>query len=108
MGGRVAAAGWLGSPVEPVASETLQRTAAEGIAEVTDGAPEGSGAAAVASLRAQVVAPTRSPGRPDAPAALAFAAYALGFLSPGVEATVATSGPWTRLTTPAGHALTRS
>ena len=97
--------GWV--PGEPVASETLQRTAAEGIAEVTDGAPEGSGAAAVASLRAQV---WRRPvaGSPHAPAALAFAAYALGFLSPGVEATVATSGPWTRLTTPAGHALTRS
>ncbi|MFW5471043.1 hypothetical protein ACOCJ4_13480 [Knoellia sp. CPCC 206435] len=97
--------GW--EPQPSIAPETLQRTAAEGIAEVTDGAPEGSGAAAVAALRAQV---WRRPvdGSPHAPAALAFAAYALGFLSPGVEATVATSGPWTRLTTPVGHALTRS
>lgn len=97
--------GWM--PGESVAAETLQRSAAEGIAEVTDGAPEGSGAAAVAALRARV---WRRPvdGSPQVPAALAFAAYALGFLSPDGEATVATSGPWTRLTTPAGHALTRS
>lgn len=96
--------GWL--PIAPVSSEALQRSASEGIAEVTDGAPEGSGAAAVAALRAQV---WRRPmaDAPGVPAALAFAAYALGFLSPGAEASVATSGPWTRLTTPAGHALTR-
>lgn len=40
-------------------------------------------------------------------AALAFAAYALGFLTPGTESTLATNGRWTRLTTQAGHALTR-
>ena len=97
--------GW--EPQAPVSSEALQRSASDGIAEVTGGAPDGSGAAAVASLRAQV---WRRPidDAPGVPAALAFAAYALGFLSPGTESLVATSGPWTRLTTPAGHALTRS
>jgi len=97
--------GWQAAA--PISSEALQRSASEGIAEVTDGAPDGSGAAAVAALRAQV---WRRPitDAPDVPAALAFAAYVLGFLSPGEEATVAASGPWTRLTTQAGHALTRS
>ncbi|WP_035939117.1 hypothetical protein [Knoellia aerolata] len=96
--------GW--EPLGSVASEALQRSASEGIAEVTSGAPDGSGAVAVASLRAQVWR-RPVPDAPGVPAALAFAAYALGFLTPGAEATVATSGPWTRLTTPAGHALTR-
>lgn len=97
--------GW--HPVATVSSEALQRSASAGIAEVTGGAPQGAGAAAVAALRTQV---WRRPmaDAPGVPAALAFAAYALGFLSPGAEATVATSGPWTRLTTSAGHALTRS
>ncbi|GGB70731.1 hypothetical protein [Knoellia flava] len=44
---------------------------------------------------------------PAYPAALAFAAYALGFLTLGGESTLSTNGRWTRLTTPAGHALTR-
>lgn len=97
--------GW--EPRPSISPEALQRSASEGIAEVTSGAPDGSGAAAVAALRAQV---WRRPvdGAPHVPAALAFAAYALGFLSPGVEPTVAQNGPWTRLSTPAGHALTRS
>lgn len=97
--------GW--QPIGVIGTEALQRSASEGIAEVTGGAPDGAGAAAVAALRAQV---WRRPmaDASGVPAALAFAAYALGFLSPGAEATVATSGPWTRLTTPAGHTLTRS
>lgn len=99
--------GW--QPVGVVAAEALQRIASEGIAEVADGTPDGAGAHAVTALRAQVwgrVVSTND-GAADVPAAVAFAAYALGFLAPGTEATVATSGRWTRLTTPAGHALTR-
>lgn len=99
--------GW--QPVGVVASEALQHIASEGIAEVADGTPAGAGAHAVTALRGQVwgrVASTDGDGA-AVPAALAFAAYALGFLTPGTEATVATSGRWTRLTTPAGHALTR-
>lgn len=99
--------GW--EPVGLIDSEALQRSASEGIAEVADGTPSGAGAPAVTALREQV---WRRPilGTQDTvpvPAALAFAAYALGFLTPGVEAAIATSGRWTRLTTPAGHALTR-
>lgn len=100
--------GW--QPIGVIDSEALQRSASEGIAEVADGTPSGAGAPAVAALREQV---WRRPiagvaDEAQVPAALAFAAYALGFLTPGAEATVATSGRWTRLTTPAGHALTRS
>lgn len=100
--------GW--QPIGVIGSEALQRSASDGIAEVADGTPAHAGAPAIASLREQV---WRRPiaGTPDdvpVPAALAFAAYALGFLTPGAEATIATSGRWTRLTTPAGHALTRS
>lgn len=99
--------GW--QPVGVVASEALQRIASEGIAEVADGTPDGAGAHAVTALRAQVWGRVVSTddGAADVPAALAFAAYALGFLTPGAAATVTTSGRWTRLTTPAGHALTR-
>lgn len=99
--------GW--EPVGVVAAEALQRIASEGIAEVADGTPDGAGAHAVTALRAQVWGRVVSTddGAAAVPAAVAFAAYALGFLAPGTEATVATSGRWTRLTTPAGHALTR-
>lgn len=100
--------GW--QPIGVVDSEALQRSASEGIAEVADGTPGGAGAHAVAALREQVwrrpIADTATEG--PVPAALAFAAYALGFLSQGTSATLATSGRWTRLSTPAGHALTRS
>lgn len=99
--------GW--EPVGVVTSEALQRTASSGIEEVAAGAPEGSGAHAVAALRERVWgrAAEVTDGGPELPAALAFAAYALGFLSPGTDGTLARSGAWRRLSTPAGHALTR-
>lgn len=99
--------GWQAAGV--IASEALQHSASDGIAEVADGTPSGAGAHAVTALREQVwrrSIPAAAVAAP-VPAALAFAAYALGFLTPGTEATVSTSGAWTRLTTPAGHALTR-
>lgn len=112
--------GW--QVVGSVGSEALQRVASEGIAEVADGTPDGAGSAAVAALRERVwgrivpvdgAAGERAATNGDAeagpayPAALAFAAYALGFLTPGTESSLATNGRWTRLTTAAGHALTR-
>ncbi|WP_404381709.1 hypothetical protein LL946_14160 [Knoellia locipacati] len=118
--------GW--QVIGTVSAEALQRTASEGIAEVADGTPEGAGSHAVTALRERVwgrvvsaregvgaVVESETPGTgnstgepgPEYPAALAFAAYALGFLTPGTESTLATNGRWTRLTTPAGHALTR-
>jgi hypothetical protein len=98
--------------VGTVGAEALQRTASEGIAEVADGTPDGAGAHAVTALRERVWgrlvgADGAGSLEPEYPAALAFAAYALGFLAPGTESTIATNGRWTRLTTPAGHTLTR-
>ncbi|MFW5471952.1 hypothetical protein ACOCJ5_01450 [Knoellia sp. CPCC 206450] len=111
--------GW--QVVGSVGSEALQRVASDGIAEVADGTPEGAGSAAVAALRERVWgriigtadgdvgggASDLEKGGPAYPAALAFAGYALGFLTAGAESTIATNGRWTRLTTSAGHALTR-
>lgn len=100
--------GWR--PIGVIGAETLQQSASEGIAEVANGTPDGAGAHAVTALREQVWRRpiTGTTDEAPVPAALAFAAYALGFFTPGADASIATSGRWTRLTTPAGHALTRS
>ncbi|PRY61377.1 hypothetical protein BCF74_106129 [Knoellia remsis] len=115
--------GW--EPMGSVSSDALRRNAVDGIAEVAAGTPDGAGAAAVATLRQRVwgrpmtgvVTPAAADegrmggGADDAgevPAALAFAAYALGFVVADGEATLARNGRWFRLTTLAGHALTRA
>ncbi len=83
----------------------LKTVATQGIAEIAQGAPEGSGAAAVAALRQRVW--TRdSHTTPPIPSGAAFAAYALGFLM-GENARVFAHGRWTRLSTETGHVLVR-
>ncbi len=98
--------GWI--PVGEVPAQTLKDAAAEGISEITAGAPEGSGAHAVDALRRRVwsrsIATTG--GIDGLPAAVAFASYTLGFLV-GETAQVYAAGRWHRLTTPAGHVLVR-
>lgn len=96
--------GW--QPVEEIDSALLKEVATQGITAVAHGTPDVAGAAAVAALRQRVwgVAMTGSQGTP---AAAAFAAYSLGFLTPGQAATVHSNGPWRRLSTPRGHVLTR-
>jgi len=97
--------GWqLVGPVDGVA---LAGRASSGIAEVADGAPAGSGAAAVAALRARVWGRPLSDAEPDLPVGVAYAAMVLGFLEAGGPATVFRSGPWWRVTTSAGHVLAR-
>lgn len=93
--------------------ESIADRARAGIEEIARGAPEGSGAAAVADLRRRVWSrpmadeveahPTDEAGPV---AGLAFGAFALGFLTSG-PATWHTCGAWQRLTTPAGHVLAR-
>lgn len=102
--------GW--EPVGEVSAEALLAAADAGIAEIAEGAPEGSGAAAVGMLRAQVWA--REVAGPDgsatgAPAGAGLAAKVLGFARPGdgQAARIFRSGAWTRVTLPAGHVLTR-
>lgn len=98
--------GW--EPVGQVLDADLREVARAGIAEVAQGAPEGSGAAAVADLRSRVWGrDTR--GIPPVPAGTAFALHALGFLrpEPGARASVHTIGPWTRVATDGGFVLAR-
>ena len=83
----------------------LQTVATQGIAEIALGAPEGSGAQAVAALRQRVWA-RDSQTTPPIPSGAAFAAYALGFLTQE-SARVFAHGRWTRLSTATGHVLVR-
>lgn len=96
--------GW--ERVGELSTTALLAAAEEGIVEVATGAPEGSGAAAVAMLRARVWAREIEGG---APAGAGLAARALGFARPGDGrlATVHRSGVWTRVSLPAGHVLSR-
>ena len=77
----------------------------QGIAEIAQGAPEGSGAVAVAALRQRVWA-RDSHTTPPIPSGAAFAAYALGFLTEE-SAQVFAHGRWTRVSTVTGHVLVR-
>ena len=96
--------GW--APVGQITSAALLEAARAGVAEVAEGTPGSAGAPAVAALRARVW------GRRldhDVPAGAGLAALALGFAREGDEhvATVHRSGPWTRVSLPAGHILCR-
>lgn len=97
--------GW--TPAGSVAVTALLEAANDGIAEVAQGAPTGSGSAAVQDLRRRVWGRPLPGERPETlPASVAFAAYTLGFLV-GDTAQVFTSGRWHRVSTPAGHVLCR-
>jgi hypothetical protein len=85
--------------------EELRTVATHGLAEITEGAPEGSGAQVVAALRQRVWG-RDSPTTPPIPSGAAFAAYALGFLT-HESARVLARGRWTRLSTATGHVLVR-
>ncbi|MEV4902394.1 hypothetical protein AB0K08_13755 [Citricoccus sp. NPDC055426] len=106
-------AGW--TPVATVEDEELQTVARDGIRELADALPQDPGAAMVAQARAAVwgrLLGGTAPDAPDAgggflPAGAAFAAHGLGFLSPGGTTAVHTSGPWVRLSGPAGFVLCR-
>lgn len=97
--------GW--TPVGTLAADVVADAARRGSEEITAGAPDGSGAAAVARLRALVW------GRPlvgdDAtvPAGAAFVLDAFGFLMASEDVQVHAHGPWRRLTTSCGYVLSR-
>mgnify|MGYP006947043801 CR=1 FL=1 len=98
--------GW--EPVGTVADADLRSVAQAGIAEVAEGAPDGSGSAAVADLRSRVWGRYTSTV-PPVPAGTAFGLHVLGFLRPGegAAATVHANGPWTRLATDRGFVVAR-
>lgn len=105
-------------PLGAVSAAALQGASDSGIAEIAQGAPEGSGAHAVDALRRRVwsrtalqVGQTVHAAGVDRsraiPAGAAFGAHVLGFIPSEGSVQVRSSGPWTRLTSPAGHILVR-
>jgi len=95
--------GW--EVVGDLTAEELRTVATQGIAEITEGIPPGSGAQVVAAMR-QRVWDRETPTIPPVPSGAAFAAYALGFLTQET-ARVSAHGRWTRLSTATGHILVR-
>lgn len=87
----------------------LEAAARAGIEEVAQGAPTGSGSAAVAALRQRVwERPVGEDGvAGQVPSGVALAVDALGFVVGAPEADVHRSGPWVRLSLPSGHVLAR-
>jgi hypothetical protein len=92
----------------------LHVVAAEGIEEISDGAPQGSGGHAVKALRSRVWSRemTGAAGT-GLPGGLAFAAAALRFI-PNVgrdddrKLSVMEASGWLRIAAPGGHLLTRA
>lgn len=101
--------GW--EPAGAVPVEALLQAARDGIAEIAAGAPEGSGASAVARLRGLVWGRPLAAGGPpdlDLPAGLGFVADLLGFARPGDgDLPVHRSGRWLRIGAPRGYLLAR-
>jgi len=96
--------GW--TAVGDVGTDELTDVARRGSEEITAGAPAGSGAAAVARLRARVWGRPLTQ-HPDVPAGVAFVLDAFGFLVPSEPVQIHANGSWRRLTTSRGHVLTR-
>lgn len=94
-----------------VPADDLLAAATDGIAEITQGAPEGSGALAVSALRERVWGRGLPTAEPTADggltAGVGLAAYGLGFARPGEAVRIFRAGPWTRASTSVGHILTR-
>lgn len=98
--------GW--EPVGTVPDARMREVAVAGIAEVAQGAPDGSGSAAVADLRARVWGrPTETV--PPVPAGTAFGLHVLGFLRADEQSAVSVHaiGPWTRVATDRGFVIAR-
>lgn len=96
-------AGWTSAGEIDAAS--LAAVASEGIGRVAELLPADPGEAVVHRVRASVWGLEIAPG---IPAAAAFAAEAMGFLSGADVATVSRSLTWTRLSTERGHVVVRS
>lgn len=86
-------------------ADVLAEVARTGSQRIADGAPAGSGAAAVARLRALVWADPVDGS--DVPAGAAFVLDAFGFLVSPERVAVHENGPWRRLTTSRGYVLSR-
>lgn len=102
--------GW--ERIAPVSAGKLRDAAEAGIAAIADALPERPGALVTAGVRASVWGSGLVLGLGGTvdkiPLGAAFAAEGLGFLPGRVGAVgIFASGPWARLSTPAGHVLAR-
>lgn len=102
--------GW--QRIAPVSAGKLRDAAQGGIAAIASALPERPGAPLTAGVRGRVWGSGLVLGLGDPvdkiPLGAAFAAEGLGFLPGRVGAVgLFTSGPWARLSTPAGHVLAR-
>jgi len=97
--------GWIA--LDPIQSSRLQAVAREGIHEVAEAIPDGTGEQIVHRVRSEVWGrPIR--GAEHLPTGAGFAALTLGFLGEDDESVpVYETGPWTRLSTKRGHVLVK-
>jgi hypothetical protein len=97
--------GW--AAIDAVSSRVLESVAKDGIHEVAERIPEGTGQQLVQRVRSEVWGePIR--GHEHLPAGAAFAALTLGFLPENDEkVNVFETGPWTRLSPTRGHILVK-
>ncbi|MCU4298090.1 hypothetical protein D3I60_13570 [Brevibacterium permense] len=104
--------GW--SEYDTISVGRLHETAESGIAEISTGAPDGSGGHAVKALRSRVWSrPMAGEQGTGMPGGLAFAAAALRFIPPAGrddnrQLRIMEAGGWLRLVAPGGHLLTRA
>jgi hypothetical protein len=97
--------GWVA--LDALDSSELERAAREGIHEVAESIPDGTGEAIVHRVRSEVWG-RAIPGVDHVPAGAGFAALTLGFLAGEPETVpVYETGPWTRLSTQRGHILVK-
>jgi len=97
--------GWVA--LDAIQSSRLQQVAREGIHEVAEAIPDGTGEQIVHRVRSEVWGrPIR--GAEHLPTGAGFAALTLGFLGEDDESVpVYETGPWTRLSTKRGHVLVK-
>lgn len=97
--------GWTAR--DAINSSALEHVAREGIHEVSESIPDGTGEQIVRRVRSEVWGrPIR--GAEHLPSGAGFAALTLGFLGTEDEAVpVYETGPWTRLSTKRGHILVK-
>ena len=97
--------GWVA--LDPIQSSRLQAVAREGIHEVAEAIPDGTGEQIVHRVRSEVWGrPIR--GAEHLPTGAGFAALTLGFLGEEDESVpVYETGPWTRLSPKRGHVLVK-
>lgn len=96
--------GW--QPQGETDAAVLESAARAGIEEVAAAIPAGTGEQIVQRVRSEVWSRPVE-GLEFVPTGAGFAAFSLGFLSPGEPVALFETGPWTRLSTSRGHILVR-